>query len=138
MINANMCAIQGQGDAMIGYKLGDEIDNLQHWPFDAPASAYQILSGTPRASGRIDAGGDGHTTRFGIWRCSTGAFKCTEQGDELMTILSGRCRVINHTSGQTCELAAGDSLFMRDGSRVTWEIFEEVTKVFHGYKKDGF
>lgn len=123
---------------MIKYKTGDDVGELEHWPFDNPLSDYVIKQGDPRASGRLDAGGPGHTTRTGIWRCTRGIFECTEQGDELMTILSGLCRLTNMTTGETTELSAGDSLFVRDGSRVTWDIIEDVTKVFFGYKSDGF
>ena len=123
---------------MIKYQPGDDLGPLEHWPFDNPASNYRIKKGTPVTSGRIDAGGPGHTTRFGIWRCTKGVFDCTEQGDELMTVLSGRCRIIDHQSGEVCALGPGDSLFLRDGSRVTWDIAEDVTKVFYGFKPDGF
>lgn len=41
-------------------------------------------------------------------------------------------------SGQVSELSTGDSLFVRDGSRVTWDVIEDVTKVFFGHKPDGF
>ncbi len=120
------------------YKPGDDVGQLEHWPFDNPGSDYRIKEGSPRASGRIDLGGPGNTTRFGIWRCTKGIFECTEQGDELMTILSGRCRLIDTANGIVNELAAGDSILTRDGSRVTWEITEEVTKVFFGCKAEGF
>lgn len=123
---------------MIKYVPGDDVGPLEHWPFDNPASGYQIKEGSPQASGRMDAGGPGHTTRTGIWRCTKGVFECTEQGDELMTILSGRCRMTNLTSGEVQELGPGDSLFVRDGSRVVWDIIEDVTKVFFGHKPDRF
>ncbi|MDQ2092320.1 cupin domain-containing protein [Marimonas arenosa] len=123
---------------MLKYKPGDDVGELEDWPFDNPLSDYQIKEGSPRASGRMDAGGPGQTTRTGIWRCTKGVFECTEQGDELMTILSGRCRLIDMTTGQISELEPGDSLFVRNGSRVTWDIFEDVTKVFFGHKSDGF
>ncbi|SLN27618.1 hypothetical protein PEL8287_01239 [Roseovarius litorisediminis] len=125
-------------NAMINYKPGDDVGPLEDWPFDNPASGYRIKEGRPRASGRIDAGGPGYPTRFGIWRCTKGVFDCTEQGDELMAILSGRCRLIDHVSGKTSSLGPGDSLFVRDGTRVTWEIIEDVVKVFFGQKPDGF
>jgi len=123
---------------MFKYKPGDDVGPLEDWPFENPASRYVIKAGTPRASGRIDAGGPGHSTRTGIWRCTKGIFECTEQGDELMTILAGRCRLIDVTSGNISELKPGDSLFVRDGSRVIWDIAEDVTKVFFGHKTDGF
>ena len=120
------------------YKPGAEIGVLQPWPFDNPESNYKILFGAPAASGRIDTGGAGYTTRSGIWRCTAGTFECTEQGDELMTLLSGRCHLTDQSTGKSHELGAGDSLFMPDGRRVTWEIIQEVTKVFFGNKPGGF
>ena len=120
------------------YTPGSEIGVLQPWPFDNPESNYKILSGAPAASGRIDTGGAGCTTRSGIWRCAAGAFECTEQGDELMTLLSGRCHLTDQSTGKSHVLGAGDSLFMPDGHRVTWDIIQEVTKVFFGNKSSGF
>ena len=120
------------------YTPGSEIGVLQPWPFDNPESNYKILSGAPAASGRIDTGGAGYTTRMGIWRCTAGTFECTEQGDELMILLSGRCHLTDQSTGKSHVLGAGDSLFMPDGRRVTWEIIHEVTKVFFGNKSSGF
>lgn len=123
---------------MIKYKSGDDVGELDDWPFDNPLSNYVIKQGNPEASGRLDAGGRGHVSRTGIWQCTTGIFECTEQGDELMTILSGHCRLTDMNTGETTELSTGDSLFVGDGSRVTWEIIEDVTKAFFGFKADGF
>lgn len=123
---------------MIRYVPGGDVGELENWPFDNPASRYKVTSGNPQASGRIDVGGPGHQTRFGIWRCTRGTFECIEQGDELMTILEGRCILTNHTSGEERALGTGDSLFIRDASHVTWDVLEDVTKVFLGYKTDGY
>ena len=123
---------------MFKYAPGDDVGSLEDWPLDNPASDYRIKRGDPKTSGRIEAGGPGHPTRFGIWRCTTGAFDCTEQGDELMTILSGRCRLTDHGTGTAIDLSAGASYFIRDGSRVTWDMTEEITKVFFGHKPGGY
>ncbi len=123
---------------MFSYKPGDDVGPLEDWPFENPASDYRIREGSPRASGRVDLGGPGHTMRAGIWRCTKGVFDCTEQGDELMTILSGRCQLIDQASGTVNVLEPGDSILTRDGSRVTWDVTEDVTKVFFGHKADGF
>lgn len=120
------------------YRPGEDVGPLAPWPFANPASDYRILAGRPRASGRIDAGGPGQPMRQGIWRCTEGTFSCIEQGDELMTILSGACRLTLHDSGETIELGPGDSLFIRDGSRATWEVRAAVTKVFLGVRPGGF
>ena len=124
---------------MIKYKRGEDVGALEPWPFDAPESRYRMLDGTPAASGRLDAGGPGDVTRFGIWRCTPGSFACIEQGDELMTVLAGRCTLINHSAADaSVTLAPGDSLFIRDQSHVTWIIHDEITKVFHGFKPEGY
>ena len=123
---------------MKSYRPGEDVGPLEEWPFDNPASAYRILAGSPRSSGRLDAGGPGHPTRAGIWRCTAGSFECTEQGDELMTVLSGLCRITDQATGQSAELRAGDSYFIHDGARVTWDILEDVTKVFFGHKPGGY
>ncbi|SMX33282.1 cupin domain-containing protein [Maliponia aquimaris] len=123
---------------MFTYAPGDDVGPLEPWPLDNPASAYAIRKGDPRTSGRIDAGGAGHPTRHGMWRCTAGALDCTEQGDELMVVLAGRGRVIDHASGQVTELRPGVSHFLRDGARVTWEIDADLTKVFFGHKPGGY
>ena len=120
------------------YRVGDNVGPLEHWPFDAPASAYVIVEGTPRASGRLDTGGAGHTTRSGIWHCTKGVFDCTEQGDELMTLLSGRCVITDLATGQETALGPGDTAFLRDQMRVRWTILEDVTKVFFGHRRAGY
>ena len=94
-------------EKMFKYKPGDDVGELEDWPFDNPLSDYQIKEGSPRASGRMDAGGPGHMTRTGIWRCTKGVFECTEQGDELMTVLSGHCRLIDNKTGEINELGRG-------------------------------
>lgn len=120
------------------YKPGDDVGRLEYWPFDNPASGYVIVEGTPKTYGRIDRGGAGETTRYGIWRCTRGTFDCTEQGDELMMVLSGRCRITWLDSGAERELEPGDTLFILDGSRVRWQVTEELTKVFFGHKAEGY
>ncbi|SMX25218.1 cupin domain-containing protein [Boseongicola aestuarii] len=123
---------------MIKYAPGDDVGPLEHWPFDNPASDYKITKGSPQTFGRIDKGGNGHTSRFGIWRCTEGAFECTEQGHELMTVLSGKCRITWLESGEMRDLAPGDTLFVEDGRRVQWDVSEDLTKVFFGHKPDGY
>lgn len=120
------------------YKPGDDVGALEHWPFDNPASDYRITRGAPVTYGRIDQGGRGHTTRYGIWRCTQGAFECTEQGDELMTVLSGKARLTEHATGSVTILEAGDTVFLRDGMRVTWDVSEDLTKAFFGHKAEGY
>lgn len=123
---------------MSKYKPGDDVGPLDFWSFDAPESDYVIAKGAPKTYGRIDAGGPGHTTRYGIWHCTKGALTCTEQGDEMFTVLSGKCRLIQHDTGDAIDLGPGDTLFVRDGQRVTWDVSEDVTKVFFGHMAEGY
>ena len=111
------------------YPFAEVPADLEPWPFDNPASDYRILRGNPRASGRLDHGGNAAGNRLGIWSCTEGAFECTELGDELQTIISGRL-VLTRAGGESIECGPGDSIFTRRGERVIWDIQEEVTKVF--------
>jgi len=121
---------------MTAYHLGSTQEDLQDWPFDNPASRYVILEGTPRASGRIDRGNGTAHHRLGIWRCTPGAFECTERGDELQTIISGRLKLVRG-DGSTEAFGPGDSFFTLKGERVQWHIEETVTKVFFTHDPDG-
>lgn len=120
------------------WKPGDEVGELENWPFTDPRSDYVIEHGAPKASGRLLEGGPGHSMRYGIWRCTAGAVTCTEQGHEMMLILSGRCKLINHTTRGKLTLEPGDCAVTRDGDRVTWDVLDDITKVFFGAKSDGF
>lgn len=103
---------------MLNYKVGGDVGELESWPFTGEASDYVIVRGAPRASGRLDSGGPGHTSRSGIWRCTEGAVMCNELGDEMQTVLSGRVR-LTLPDGSTHEFAAGDTFFTNRGDRVT-------------------
>ena len=118
------------------YPQGAVFDNLDSWPFDNEASDYKIIRGNPQASGRIDEGRNQGQHRLGIWRCTEGAFECTELGDELQSIISGRL-VLTRADGLSIEAGPGDSIYTCKGERVTWDIQETVTKVFFTYNRDG-
>ncbi len=122
---------------MLSYKCGKDVGELEFWPFQGAESDYVIVSGDPRASGRLDGGGPGYNWRSGIWRCTAGSFMCNELGDEMQSILSGRVRIIN-ADGKFYEFGAGDTVFTNRGDRVTWEILEDVTKVFFSLNPHGF
>ncbi len=123
---------------MFKLKPGDDVGPFEVWAMDNAASDYKTTRGVPITSGRVDVGGVGCDTRYGIWRCTEGALDCTEQGDELFMVLAGRCRLIDHATGEVVALAAGDSYFVCDGARVTWDVIEDLTKVFFGCKPSGY
>jgi len=118
------------------YPVNIPIEPLEPWPFEGEASNYEILWGNPQASGRFDLGSGNSQQRLGIWSCTEGAFTCTEQGDELQTIIQGRL-TLTKANGQSIEAGAGDSIFTRKGERVTWDIHEAVTKVFFTHNSGG-
>ena len=118
------------------YPVNTAIGDLEPWPFEGTASSYDIISGNPQASGRFDLGTANSQLRMGIWSCSEGTFSCTEQGDELQTIISGRL-ILTRDDGESIECGPGDSIFTRKGERVTWHIKLAVTKVFFTYNSDG-
>jgi uncharacterized cupin superfamily protein len=117
------------------YPVNSIINDLESWPFEGADSNYEIVSGNPQASGRFDLGAGNAQHRMGIWSCTEGVFTCTEQGDELQTVISGRL-LLTRANGESIECGPGDSIFTRKGERVTWDIKETVTKVFFTYNSD--
>ena len=111
-------------------------DALETWPFEGAASDYKIVRGNPRASGRLDIGTGEGRRRLGIWSCTEGVFECTEQGDELQTIIRGRV-ILTDADGESIECVPGDSIYTRKGERLRWDIRESVTKVFFTCNRDG-
>ena len=117
------------------YSINNYQQNLESWPFEGEASNYRIVRGNPQASGRLDVGASDGKHRMGIWCCTEGAFSCTEVGDELQTIIRGRL-ILTRDDGESISCGPGDSIFTRKGERVTWDIQEDVAKVFFTYNSD--
>ena len=105
-------------------------------PFTS-SDGYEVLEGNPTASIRYDRGTTHTAHRLGVWRCTPGAFRCIEKGDELQVILSGRLR-ITLENGDSHNFGPGDSFYSEKGERVIWTIMETVEKVFFTHDKDGF
>ena len=109
---------------------------LQTWPSLRETPGYKVMRGDPQPSGRLDTGSLDSEIRVGIWACTEGAFECTETGDELQTIVSGRLRIVE-SNGIEHEFSPGDSFFTRKGERLLWDVLERVEKVFFTYNRDG-
>jgi uncharacterized cupin superfamily protein len=97
---------------------------------------YRVVRGNPIASIRFEIGEANSMIRTGYWACTTGAFECTEAGDELQTLLQGRLKVIE-SDGTEHEFKAGDSFFTRKGEVVIWDVLEDIEKIFFTYIDDG-
>jgi hypothetical protein len=66
---------------------------------------------------------------MGIWECSPGRWQRTIMQEEFAHFLTGRARFIpDH--GEPLEIRAGDSIWFPANSAGTWEIEEDVRKVY--------
>ena len=111
-------------------------NNLLDLPELSSSPGYEVLEGNPKASMRIDQGSAGSKHRLGIWRCTPGAFKCTEKGDELQTIIEGKLILI-YEDGVEHLFGPGDSIYTEKGEKVIWKVLETVTKVFFTHDETG-
>ena len=103
-------------------------------PFSAELG-YTVVRGNPRASMRLWLGTASSDVRVGIWECTEGAFECIEFGDELQTLVCGQL-TLRYPDGSSESYGPGDSIFTRKGERVTWDIEEDVRKVFFTLNPD--
>ena len=110
-------------------------DELSVLPSLSTTPDYKIVRGDPRASIHYEIDDSETGQALGIWRCTEGAFECTEKANELQTVISGKLRLTGE-DGNTIELNPGDSVYTQQGEKVIWDIVEDVTKVFFNVKTD--
>ncbi len=113
---------------MIDFKQSSEQSGIEAWPPLAEIGA-NILSGDPQQSGRVDFGSLEGPLISGVWECTPGKFEITYPWGELATLLKGRITVTD-ADGRAVTYEPGDSFFVAQGQRVTWEIHEAVRKCF--------
>ena len=121
---------------MIDFPIDEPSGILQALPALKENPAYEVLRGDPRASIRFELGAMDTLIRAGIWRCTEGAFRCVESGDELQTIRAGRLR-IERPDGSSSTFGPGDSFVTRQGEVLIWDVLEDVEKVFFTYIEGG-
>jgi uncharacterized protein len=89
----------------------------------------RLLSGAPRfttLNGYESADGK----RFcGEWQSTAGAWRVHYDEWEYCHILSGRA-IIQSDTGQTWEIAAGDSFVLEPGFSGSWTVIEPVRKLY--------
>ncbi len=68
----------------------------------------------------------------GVWRCEPGHWRIamgpTER--ELFTVIAGRCRVHDSSSGGSEELGPGEGLYIPPGFEGEFEVTETLTKTY--------
>ena len=87
----------------------------------------KILSGIPRArvaNQFADASGQFFC---GLWTSSAGKWRIRYTENEFCVILEGRSR-IESSSGERCEVRAGDAFVVPAGFEGTWEVLEPSKK----------
>ena len=65
----------------------------------------------------------------GVWECTPGKFEISYPWGELATLLKGRITVTD-SDGRAVTYEPGDSFFVAQGQRVTWEVHEPTRKCF--------
>ena len=88
-----------------------------------------ILEGNPEQSGRVDFHTAEGSVLAGVWECTRGKFEITYPFSEIATILNGTI-VVTDSAGVATTLTQGDSFFIAQGERVTWEVVEDMRKSF--------
>lgn len=88
----------------------------------------QVVSGTPRTSNRtIFESDDGRVIR-GIWECTPGVVRDTEQ-DELFVVVAGRATV-DVEGGAALDLYPGVACVLERGAKTVWTVTETLRKVY--------
>ena len=68
------------------------------------------------------------STRFGLWHCTPGRFECTEQGDELMTVVKGQVTIRDVETNDAVTVRSGQTIFLQHhGRRVVWDVPSQPT-----------
>src|SRR3954463_8669739 len=94
-----------------------------------PLDPAQIVSGTPRVTGKVLwESADGKQIR-GIWQITPGVVTDTE-ADELFVVVEGRATV-EVEGGDTLEIGPGDACVLRAGDRTTGTVHETLRKAYH-------
>jgi hypothetical protein len=89
---------------------------------------WTIIAGSPVQSVRMDYGAFEAGPVVGIWACTTGIIEMSALPyNEFVTVFRGKV-VATLDSGEPVELNAGDSFYVPKGSRIRWDIREDVAK----------
>jgi uncharacterized cupin superfamily protein len=108
---------------------GNEQRGLEQWPQFAELPYAKVIGGDPRQAARLDFGSLEGPLMSGVWECTPGKLEFVYPFSELCTFLEGKATVTD-PSGRSVTYNAGDSFFIPQGEKVTWEVHERVRKCF--------
>ena len=98
-------------------------------PNFGPRPADDAIEGEPIESAHSNHSKDGRES--GVWVCSPGrTLDDPHELDEFCTILGGRVGLIDNETGKEEVFVTGDSFFLPKGSKLTWVIYETVSKFY--------
>jgi uncharacterized cupin superfamily protein len=96
---------------------------------DAPLRPGTVLAGAPRArSVALGASPDGLLS-YGLWDCTSGAFRWHFRSDEIVHILEGEVTVRVDPDGAPRVLGVGDVAYFPRGMVTIWTIDRYVKKL---------
>lgn len=99
-----------------------------------PIDADTVISGSPwEKTDVLYADARGELT-VGIWESSAGAWRITTEEDEYVRLLQGSIRIVDETGNERL-FGPGDSFFVPERFRGTWENVGDVRKIFVSLKR---
>jgi len=118
--------------AMVVYEIGNPVPECQLTDLGDPANlGGQVLEGDVKISARVDFAQNGMLA--GVFQATRGRVLITFPFNEHATIITGSVKLTDE-SGQTHIYHPGDSYFIRQGSRILWEVAgNRVQKSFFNY-----
>lgn len=90
---------------------------------------WTLISGTPDLANKRYFSNPEKTRIAGKTRCNPALFKISYNVWELSHLKKGKVR-ITHESGRVYDFEAGDTWILEPGFEGTWEVLEEMVKVF--------
>lgn len=120
---------------MQSYEQSSNETGLESWP-DFEDEGVEVLEGNPRQSGRIDWGNIEGPLAVGVWECTPGKVRLTNPFSELCTIRQGRVTVTDG-DGKKSGFGPGDTFFIAQGEKSTWDVHETIQKAFFFHVDEG-
>ena len=118
--------------AMAVYEIGNPVPECQLMDLGDPANlGGQVLDGEVKISARVDFAQDGMLA--GVFQATRGRVLINFPFNEHATIITGSVTLTDEW-GQTRTYHPGDSYFIRQGSKILWEVKgRRVQKSFFNY-----